>query len=68
MSERNPEGPVREQVIEPKPGHHAAPMPARPIDTTAVRQGATTGHMRWVLLTSLVLVVVAFVLAYAFVV
>jgi hypothetical protein len=68
MSDRNPDGPTREQVIEPPAGHHAAPMPERPIGTTAVRQGATVGHVRWVLLISLVLVIVGFILAYVLVV
>jgi hypothetical protein len=68
MSDRNPDGPAREQVIEPPAGHHAAPMPERPISTTDVRQGTTVGHVRWVLLISLVLVIVAFILAYVFVV
>jgi len=55
--------PMREGAIEPPPGHHEVPMPARPIETEQVRQGATTGHMRWVLLISLVLVVTGLILA-----
>ncbi|MFC4167448.1 hypothetical protein [Teichococcus aestuarii] len=66
MSDTKNDPPARERVIEPPPGHHSAPMPDKPIDTTQARQGVTFGHMRWVLLISLVLVIVAFALAAAF--
>ncbi|MFC3126243.1 hypothetical protein ACFOD4_14340 [Pseudoroseomonas globiformis] len=55
---------VREQVIEPKPGHHDAPMPDKPIGTQQVRQGETSGRVRWVLGVSLLLVIILFILAY----
>ncbi|ONG43853.1 hypothetical protein BKE38_28640 [Pseudoroseomonas deserti] len=55
--------PMRESAIEPPPGHHEVPMPERPIETNRVRQGVTFGHMRWVLLASLVLVVLGLILA-----
>ncbi|MBR0664095.1 hypothetical protein GXW71_06965 [Roseomonas hellenica] len=35
-----------------------------PRSATAVRQGRTTGHVRWILGISLTLVIVAFVIAY----
>jgi hypothetical protein len=44
------------------------PMPEKPISTTKVRQGVTLGHMRWVLLISLILAVVAFIVAYSLVI
>ncbi|MDQ1078800.1 hypothetical protein [Pseudoroseomonas cervicalis] len=53
--------PARERVIEPPPGHHAAPMPDKPIPTNEARQGVTLGRVRWVLLISLVLVVLGFI-------
>lgn len=66
MSDTNKDMPARERVIEPPPGPHQAPMPEKPIPTTKVRQGVTFGHMRWVLLASLILVIVAFILARVF--
>ncbi|WP_160000303.1 hypothetical protein [Roseomonas sp. 18066] len=58
--------PPRERAIEPPPGAPGVPMPERPIETNRVRQGVTLGHMRWVLLASLVLVVVGLILAAIF--
>lgn len=66
MSDTKDDRPARERVIEPPPGHHEAPMPEKPISTTKARQGVTFGHMRWVLLISLILVIVAFVMARLF--
>lgn len=63
MSDARDDTPARERVIEPPPGHHEAPMPEKPIPTTQARQGVTFGHMRWVLLASLALVIVALIVA-----
>jgi hypothetical protein len=62
----NESRPMRESVIEPPSGSHSAPMPEKPIGTTNARQGVTLGHMRWVLLASLILIVLGFVLAAVF--
>lgn len=53
----------------PRPGtppdtHREPPMPEKPMSPTRARQGVTLGHMRWVLLISLILVVVGMILAY----
>ncbi|KAA2214885.1 hypothetical protein [Teichococcus oryzae] len=56
----------REKVIEPPPGKHQAPMPEHPVNPQNARQGETTGRVRWVLGASLVLVVIAFALAFVF--
>ncbi|WBV41935.1 hypothetical protein [Pseudoroseomonas cervicalis] len=53
--------PARERVIEPPAGHHAAPMPEKPVPTNEARQGVTLGRVRWILLISLVLVVLGFI-------
>jgi len=63
MSDSN-NPPARERVIEPPVGPHSAPMPEHPVSATEARQGATTGRVRWVLLVSLILVIVAFALAW----
>jgi hypothetical protein len=44
--------------------------PQQPIEktTTDARQGATTGHMRWVLGISIVAVIVAFAIGYRIVI
>jgi hypothetical protein len=39
-------------------------MPERPLGTEAARQGQTLGHVRWVLVISLVLAVSAMVIAW----
>jgi hypothetical protein len=56
---------TREGAAQPRDTGREAPMPERPISTTAARQGVTFGHMRWVLLASLALVIVAMVVAFA---
>ncbi|MDJ0389922.1 hypothetical protein QMO56_17585 [Roseomonas sp. E05] len=56
--------PPRERAIEPPPGPHAAPMPEKPLDATPARQGRTTGRVRWILLASIALVILAFALAW----
>ncbi|MCI0754055.1 hypothetical protein [Teichococcus vastitatis] len=56
----------REQVIQPPPGKHEAPMPENPVGTDQARQGETSGRVRWVLGAGVVLVVIAFVLAFVF--
>ncbi|MCQ4158442.1 hypothetical protein NON00_00680 [Roseomonas sp. GC11] len=58
------EPPRREGAIEPPAtGHSRARMPEHPLETEQARQGSTLGHMRWVLLVSLVLVVLGFILS-----
>lgn len=64
MSHSN-DRPAREREIEPPVGRHGAPMPEKPIEATQARQGATAGRVRYVLLFSLILVILAFILAYA---
>ncbi|MXP62166.1 hypothetical protein E0493_02215 [Roseomonas sp. M0104] len=61
-----PNRPPRERAIDPPPGPHAAPMPEKPLDATPARQGRTTGHVRWILLISIVLVILAFIVARLF--
>ncbi|HWL83283.1 MAG TPA: hypothetical protein VNR89_20215 [Roseomonas sp.] len=56
--------PPRERAIEPPLGPHSAPMPEKPLDATPARQGRTTGRVRWVLLISVVLVILAFAIAW----
>lgn len=55
---------MRETVIEPPPGPHAPPEPAQTLPAEAARQGSTPGVVRWVLLCSLALVVVAMIIAF----
>lgn len=58
---------TREGAAQPRATDRHAPMPERPMDATSARQGQTLGHIRWVLLISLVLAVVAMVAAYMFI-
>lgn len=58
---------TREGAVQPRVTDRHAPMPERPMDATSARQGQTLGHVRWVLLISLVLAVVAMVVAYLFI-
>jgi len=44
--------------------HREAPMPDKPMSPTKARQGVTLGHMRWVLLISLILVVIGMIVAF----
>jgi hypothetical protein len=44
--------------------HREPPMPEKPMSPTNARQGVTLGHMRWVLLISLILVVAGMAIAY----
>lgn len=58
--------PPREHVIEPPPGPHSVPMPEKPMEATSARQGQPVGHVRWMLIIGLAVVIVAFILAYVF--
>ena len=58
---------TREGAAQPRVTDRHAPMPERPLDTTAARQGQTLGHVRWVLMISLALAVIAMVVAYLFI-
>jgi hypothetical protein len=44
--------------------HREPPMPEKPMSPTNARQGVTLGHMRWVLVISLILVVAGMAIAY----
>lgn len=55
---------TREGAVQPRVTDRHAPMPDRPLDATAARQGKTLGSVRWVLVISLALAVLAMVVAY----
>jgi hypothetical protein len=55
---------TREGAVQPRVTDRHAPMPERPLGTEAARQGQTLGHVRWVLVISLVLAVGAMVIAW----
>jgi hypothetical protein len=58
---------TREGAAQPRVTDRHVPMPERPLGATAARQGQTLGHVRWVLLISLVLAIVAMVAVYLFI-
>jgi hypothetical protein len=55
---------TREGAVQPRVTDRHAPMPDRPLGTTAARQGKTLGHVRWVLMISLVLAIGGMVIAW----
>ncbi|MBO1073894.1 hypothetical protein [Roseomonas marmotae] len=57
-----PNATTREGAVQPRTTDRHAPMPERPISATDARQGKTLGHVRWVLIISLALAVVAMIL------
>jgi len=60
--------PPRERAIEPPVGPHSAPMPEKPLDATPARQGQPVGHVRWMVIFGIAILIVAFILTYVFVV
>jgi hypothetical protein len=55
---------TREGAAQPRNTHREAPMPERPLGTTAARAGATTGTVRYVLIISVALAILGMILAF----
>jgi hypothetical protein len=55
---------TREGAVQPRVTDRHAPMPERPLGATAARQGATTGTVRWVLVVSIALAIIAMIVAW----
>jgi hypothetical protein len=55
---------TREGAVQPRATDRHAPMPEHPMSGTEARQGYTTGHVRWVLVISVILAVAGMVIAW----